>query len=62
MILHKICQEPGFYKEGEFGIRVENLLLIQDLQDGFWGFENLSLCPYDKNLMDKNVLIGEEIE
>lgn len=51
-----ICtNEPGYYQNGKYGIRVENMLVVVQ-KDGLRGFECLSLCPYDKNLLDLSLL------
>lgn len=60
-----ISNEPGVYREGEYGIRIENLILCR--KEGmkkfgnFLGFDTLTLCPIDKNLIDINLLTKEEI-
>ncbi len=59
--------EPGLYREGEHGIRIENLILTVPWDDcpnpdePFYCFETLSLCPYDKNLIDPSLLNAEEL-
>jgi Xaa-Pro aminopeptidase len=54
--------EPGFYKEGEYGMRIENLILTQKSQiDGFLEFETVTLYPFDHLLMDKSLLTHGEI-
>jgi Xaa-Pro aminopeptidase len=58
--------EPGFYKENEYGIRVENMALVvkdesPSLSGEFLKFETLSLCPIDLKLIEKNLLTSEEI-
>lgn len=59
--------EPGFYKEGKFGIRTENLIVtVKDSEKSknginFYKFENLTLCPIDKNLINKNLLTEDEL-
>ena len=62
-----ICSnEPGYYKAGEFGIRIENLVLIEERQiegadEGTWfGFENLTWVPIDRTLIDVDLLTPEE--
>jgi len=55
--------EPGFYKEGAFGIRIENLLHVveSDIGDGkFLEFETLTLAPIDTRLIDVDALSGDE--
>lgn len=48
--------EPGFYKEGEYGIRIENLIFTKEDQNGFLAFENLTYVPYCKKLIDFDML------
>lgn len=45
--------EPGYYKDSEFGIRIENLLLVvkDETNPEYLIFECLTLCPYDLNLI-----------
>ena len=55
--------EPGFYKEGEFGIRIENLLNVIESEVGegkFLEFETLTLAPIDLRLIDEPQLTGPE--
>ena len=52
-----ISNEPGYYKEGHFGIRIENLIYIKKNK-----FEELTLAPIDKNLIIKNMLNKKEID
>jgi Xaa-Pro aminopeptidase len=60
-----LSNEPGFYKAGEFGIRIENLMLVVErgATEGttFLGMEPLTLCPYCRDLIDVEVLTPEEI-
>lgn len=50
-----VTNEPGYYEPGKFGIRIENILLVVE-NAGLYGFENITLCPYDKNLIDNSLL------
>lgn len=54
--------EPGFYLEGQYGIRIENLLLVvaDPEYDGFMSFETLTLCPIDTRLIDVEMLTPVE--
>lgn len=45
-----ISNEPGYYKEGEYGIRIESLILTQESEEGELYFETITLAPIDKNL------------
>jgi len=58
-----ISNEPGYYKEGEFGIRIENLVVVQESKDhpGWLEFETLTLAPIDLNAIEKSLLTAEEI-
>jgi len=51
-----ISNEPGYYKEGYFGIRIENLIFIKKNK-----FEELTMAPMEKNLIKKKMLNKKEI-
>jgi Xaa-Pro aminopeptidase len=57
--------EPALYREGEYGIRTENLILTIKADSTAFGdflkFETLTLCPIDLNAIDKSLLNHEEI-
>lgn len=62
-----LSNEPGYYREGQYGIRIENLVLVQKdaelSQRGhgdFLGFETLTLCPIDTRLVDTKLLSKDE--
>ena len=46
-----LSNEPGYYKEGSFGIRIENLVYIKKNK-----FKELTMAPIDKDLIDKRIL------
>lgn len=62
-----LSNEPGFYLEGEYGVRIENLIVVEERpghgapggQD-FLGFETITLCPIDLRLVDADQLSPEE--
>jgi len=61
-----LSNEPGYYKQGHFGIRIENLVLVEERQiagaEGrYLGFETLTFVPLDRKLIDKGLLTAEEI-
>ncbi|RPH92147.1 M24 family metallopeptidase, partial [candidate division KSB1 bacterium] len=62
-----ISNEPGYYKAGEYGIRIENLVYItkdaerSNRDKTFLKFENLTLCPIETRLIDTRLLTKEEI-
>lgn len=52
-----VTDEPGYYKEGGFGIRIEDdLVVVKKSAEGFLGFENLTIAPYERNLIDLRLL------
>lgn len=57
-----LSNEPGYYKEGKYGIRIENLMTVIDLPErpGFYGFETLTLAFLDPKLMDHSLLTDQE--
>ena len=60
-----VSNEPGYYKEGEFGIRCENLLMVVPSEEPsempMYRFQRLTLVPFDTRLLDKNLLSDNEI-
>ena len=57
-----LSNEPGYYKEGAYGIRCENLIYVvknKNFQD-FYEFEPLTLVPFDLNLIEETLLIEAE--
>ena len=61
-----LSNEPGYYLPGHYGIRLENLLLVQpaELPDAlkpFLRFETLTLAPFDRALIDPDLLDAPEI-
>jgi Xaa-Pro aminopeptidase len=60
-----LSNEPGFYAAGEYGIRLENLLLVvpADLPQAsrpFLAFETLTLAPFDRALIEPALLTAAE--
>jgi Xaa-Pro aminopeptidase len=58
-----ISNEPGYYKEGAYGIRTENLVHVVEspVGDGkFLEFETLTLCPIEKRLIEPKLLTADE--
>ncbi|WP_288487440.1 aminopeptidase P family protein [uncultured Novosphingobium sp.] len=61
-----ISNEPGYYKAGAFGIRLENLVLVEKRQidgseDDYMGFETLTLVPFDASLLDLSLMTADDI-
>ena len=50
-----LSNEPGFYKKNKFGIRIENLIYIDEKKGGLF-FQNLTYAPIDKDLINFKIL------
>lgn len=61
-----LSNEPGLYRTGEYGIRLENMVLVKEYKKTSFGcffeFETLSLFPFDTALIDEKLLSGKERE
>ncbi len=62
-----LSNEPGYYKTGGYGIRIENLLLVEPREisgaEGEWmGFETLTLAPIERALVDWSIMTAQEID
>ena len=55
-----VSNEPGYYENGKFGIRIENLIIVKKAKR-YFKFKNLTLAPIDKSLIQKNLLNKSEI-
>lgn len=62
-----LSNEPGCYVEGDFGIRLENLIVVRDAAPldspdtrPWLEFENLTMVPFDRRLIDTDLLTAEE--
>ncbi len=62
-----LSNEPGYYREGKYGIRLENLILVtppENVEGGereMMGFETLTLVPFDRRLIDPKQLDRAEL-
>lgn len=62
-----LSNEPGYYKPGSYGIRLENLIIVTpavDEADGdiaMHGFETLTLAPFDKRMLRTSLLTRDEL-
>ena len=61
-----VSNEPGYYKTGEYGIRIENLVLveprkIEGAEGEFLGFETLTHVPIDRTMVEPNLLDKDEL-
>ncbi|KZT24163.1 Creatinase/aminopeptidase [Neolentinus lepideus HHB14362 ss-1] len=62
-----VSNEPGYYADGRFGIRIENVVVVQDAQTpnnfgdkGYLRFEHVTMCPIQKKLVDLDILTSYE--
>ncbi|MBV9827574.1 MAG: M24 family metallopeptidase C-terminal domain-containing protein, partial [Alphaproteobacteria bacterium] len=60
-----VSNEPGYYKTGAYGIRIENLVAVQPWAEGgereMLCFETLTLAPIDRKLVARDLLEDDEI-
>ena len=54
-----VSNEPGYYENGKFGIRIENLIRVKKIKKNY-KFDNLTLAPIDKSLIEKKLLNKRE--
>lgn len=65
-----LTNEPGYYKEGHYGIRIENCVyIVKNMElskingkNPVLEFKELTMCPYETSLIDKAMLTNEEVE
>ena len=63
-----LSNEPGYYKEGQYGIRLENLVLVTPAEKetgadlAMHGFETLTLVPFDKRMLRPELMTAEELQ
>ncbi|KAL1569444.1 actin patch protein [Salvia divinorum] len=64
-----VTDEPGYYEDGNFGIRLENVLLVKEADTtfnfgdrGYLSFEHITWAPYQTKLIDTSLLVPEEVE
>ncbi len=55
-----LSNEPGFYKANEYGIRIENLMLVEKFDERFLQFCTLTLAPLDPDLIDFTMMTRPE--
>ena len=55
-----VSNEPGYYENGKFGIRIENLITVKRNKNSY-KFEDLTFAPIDKSLINKKLLNKNEI-
>ncbi|KAL0089291.1 Creatinase/aminopeptidase [Phycomyces blakesleeanus] len=63
-----VTNEPGYYEDGQFGIRIENVLIVQPKavpypsETPFYGFEHVTFVPMGRRLLDQTLLTRENRE
>ncbi|KAJ8508751.1 hypothetical protein ONZ45_g8992 [Pleurotus djamor] len=64
-----VSNEPGYYADGRFGIRIENIVLVKEAKTpnnfgdkGYLGFERVTMCPIHTKLVEKDLLTKVEVE
>ncbi|GAV61949.1 Peptidase_M24 domain-containing protein/Creatinase_N domain-containing protein [Cephalotus follicularis] len=64
-----VTDEPGYYEDGNFGIRLENVLVVNEADTkfnfgdkGYLSFEHITWAPYQRKLIDMSLLTPEEID
>ncbi|KAF2106784.1 putative Xaa-Pro aminopeptidase P [Lophiotrema nucula] len=62
-----ISDEPGYYEDGKFGIRIENMVMVKQVETNhqfgdkpYLGFERVTLVPHCRNLIDQALLTDDE--
>ncbi|KAL5121782.1 hypothetical protein ACEQ8H_000469 [Pleosporales sp. CAS-2024a] len=62
-----ISDEPGYYEDGKFGIRVENVIMVKEVETKhkfgdkpYLGFEHVTMTPHCRNLVDMSLLTDDE--
>jgi Xaa-Pro aminopeptidase len=61
-----VSNEPGYYAAGRFGIRIENLVVVEERKIAgaervMYGFETITLAPIDQRLIERKLLDADEI-
>ncbi|POY74768.1 hypothetical protein BMF94_2244 [Rhodotorula taiwanensis] len=64
-----LSNEPGYYQDGEFGIRIESLVVVKNQQTPhefggvkYFGMEHLTMCPIATNLVEPSLMSMDELE
>ncbi|UKZ68870.1 uncharacterized protein TrAtP1_009890 [Trichoderma atroviride] len=62
-----ISNEPGYYEDGNFGIRIENIVMVKEVETKhafgdkpFLGFEHVTMVPYCRRLINESMLTEDE--
>ncbi|CAH9085157.1 unnamed protein product [Cuscuta europaea] len=64
-----VTDEPGYYEDGNFGVRLENVLIIKEADTkfnfgnkGYLSFEHITWAPYQRKLIDVSLLVSKEVD
>jgi Xaa-Pro aminopeptidase len=61
-----ITNEPGVYREGEYGVRIENIMKVVEVDQNefgtFYGFETITLAPIATSMLDVTLLSQDEVD
>jgi Xaa-Pro aminopeptidase len=64
-----LSNEPGYYEDGNFGVRIENMILVKEVETKhkfgdkpYLGFERVTMTPHCRNLVDMSLLSDSEKE
>lgn len=64
-----ITNEPGYYEDGQFGIRIENVLIVKPANTKFqfnkkqyYGFEHITVVPIQQKMIDTSLLTAQELQ
>lgn len=64
-----ISDEPGYYEDGNFGIRIENVIIVKEAktthqfgEKPYYGFEHATMVPMCKKLINVNLLNKDEVK
>lgn len=62
-----LSNEPGYYEDGNFGIRIENIIVVKEVKTKnnfggtpYYGFESVTMVPYCSKLMDVSLFTQDE--
>lgn len=64
-----LSNEPGYYQDGEFGIRIESLIVVRPVDTPnrflgrqYLGFETITMVPIQRKMIDVTLLSDEELQ
>ncbi|KAF2731241.1 putative Xaa-Pro aminopeptidase P [Polyplosphaeria fusca] len=64
-----VSDEPGYYEDDKFGIRIENMIMVKKIETNhqfgdkpYLGFERVTMVPHCRNLVDRNLLTADEVK